>query len=111
MRLPPALARFAVEVFLREAQYGGPARIAISRENNDLVLTSCQPVPPEGEGNEDVFRKVIEDAVMAAMPSVRFRTGLEGGRELRFENAVESAAGEEIPAGAGAVTEIRRLAS
>ena len=109
--LPPALARFAVEVFLREAQYGGPVKVAISRENNDLVLTSRQPAPPEGEGNEDVFRKVIEDAVAAAMPSARFGTDLDGGRELRFENAFERAAGEEIPAGAGAVAEIRRLAS
>ncbi len=109
--LPPVLARFAVEIFLREAQFGGPAKVAIARDGDDLVLTSRKPVPEDPQGNDDVFRKVIEDAVSAAMPSVRFRTGTEGLRELRFEAAFDVRAGEGTPAKTGAVAEIRRMAS
>lgn len=109
--LPPALARFAVEIFLREAQYGGPSKVTIAREGDDLVLTSRQPVCEESQGAEDVFRKVIEDAVSAAMPGVRFRTGIDGLRELRFETAFDARAGEGIPAKTRPVAEIRRMAS
>ncbi|HRE21278.1 MAG TPA: hypothetical protein PKW21_09630 [Rhabdaerophilum sp.] len=109
--LPPALARFAVEIFLREGQYGGPAKVTITREGDDLVLTSRQPVSEEAQDHDDVFRKVIEDAVSAAMPGIRFRTGVDGLRELRFETAFDAKAGEGTSAKAGAVAEIRRMAS
>lgn len=113
--LPPALARFAVEIFLREAQYGGTAKVTIARDGDDLVLTSCRAVPDEAQGNEqgneDVFRKVIEDAVAAAAPGIRFRSDIDGLRELRFEAAFDAGAGQGTSARTGAVAEIRRLAS
>lgn len=109
--LPPALARFAVEIFLREAQYGGPVRVTIAREGEDLILRSQRQTPAEPQEVEDVFGTVIEDAISAAWPGAEFQAGHDGTRSLRFASAFSARIDEDSSAGCETGSGLHRLAS
>jgi hypothetical protein len=85
--LPVTIARFAVEILLREAQHGGASRLAIARAGSDLVIGCSLGVDAGDPAISDAFQHAIEAAASIAETRIVFSRPDAGVRELRFKGA------------------------